>query len=102
MKTDFSIVRGTDIVMSGSVANADMTPIDISGWTVTATAKDSKHRNAGTGTVTITDALNGVYSVHFAGSVTGLWEAGYVSIIIWYTDDAEIVTSTRPIMIKTE
>ena len=65
--------KGADLVFEFIVTDEAYSPIDITGYTITSTAKDIKMNTLGTGAITITDSANGKFDVKYSGTDVVSW-----------------------------
>ena len=85
---DIYLVQGDDEEITVTIADADGSPIDLSGYTVAAQLRDTSGNLLCTPAVTTADAAAGQISIRFSSADTAALAAGVARLDIKLVDAA--------------
>lgn len=93
------INRGDSVSWPSAATNPDGTAVDLSGATVAARIETTSGTLIGTLTVTITNAVGGLFTLSATDVASASWPAGDAKLLIHYTIGSTVSTVTTPVRI---
>lgn len=90
--------RGDTFLFSATVSDTAGSPINLTGWTIQAQVRNSGGTLIDAAVVTVTDAVNGTYTLTVADTTDWAINETYY-FDIQYTDSGGIIRSTNTLLI---